>query len=73
MKIKFTRHAKRRMKWRKVSIEEVESVIKKPDKSEKSYNQRINVYKKIKGRIFKVSYLIKKNQIIVITVVDKSK
>lgn len=74
MKIKFTRHAKRRMKWRKIPKEEIELAVKQPDKLEKSsYNRRINVYKKIKKRFLKVSYTTKKDQILIITVIDKSK
>lgn len=59
--IKFTRHAKRRMKWRKISKEEIISVINQPDRLEKSDNkQKINVYKKIKRRFLKITYVIKK-------------
>jgi hypothetical protein len=32
--IRFDRHARRRMKWRKILEEEVFSVINEPDKSE---------------------------------------
>ena len=42
--IRFDRHAKRRMKWRKISEEEVLSVINEPDSSEVSIKGRINLY-----------------------------
>lgn len=74
MDIIFTRHAKRRMKWRKISQEEVKSVITWPDKIERMpHKQRINAYKKVEKRLLKVSYILKGDQIMVITAIDKSK
>jgi hypothetical protein len=36
MEIKFSRHARRQMKWRKIVAEEVSVVISDPDKVEDS-------------------------------------
>ncbi len=40
--IQFDRHAKRRMKWRKISDEEIYSTLEKPDNVEESIKGRIN-------------------------------
>ena len=45
--IYFSRHAKRRMKWRKISEEEVQNTISNPEKIETSIKGRKNAYKHI--------------------------
>jgi hypothetical protein len=40
--IKFDRHAKRRMKWRRISEEEVYLTLENPDNIEKSIRDRKN-------------------------------
>jgi len=69
--IRFDRHAKRRMKWRKISEEEVFSVLNEPDKNESSIKGRINVYKRIGQRYLKVTYKEFVEEILIISVVDK--
>ena len=69
--VRFDRHAKRRMKWRKISEEEVFSVINEPDKSETSIKGRINLYKGIGQRYLKVTYKEFSKEILIISVVDK--
>jgi len=46
--IKFDRHARRRMKWRRISEEEVYLTIENPDKVEESIKGRVNLYKSIR-------------------------
>ena len=70
-KIKFDRHAKRRMKWRKISEEEVMSVIIEPDYVESTIKNRSNAFKKISGRTIKVTYNEANDEIYVITAVIK--
>ncbi|MBM4137409.1 MAG: DUF4258 domain-containing protein [Nitrospira sp.] len=69
--IRFDRHAKRRMEWRKISGEEVFSVINGPDKSEQSIKGRINLHKRIGQRYLKVTYKEFSDEILIISVVDK--
>ncbi len=69
--IRFDRHAKRRMKWRKISEEEALSVINEPDSNEVSIKGRINLYKKMGQRYLKVTYKEFPEEILIISVVDK--
>jgi hypothetical protein len=48
--VRFDRHARRRMKWRGITEEEVYLTLEKPDKTEQSIKGRINVYKVIRER-----------------------
>jgi len=59
------------MKWRKISEEEVFSVLNEPDKNESSIKGRINVYKRIGQRYLKVTYKEFVEEILIISVVDK--
>ena len=69
--IKYTRHAKRRMKWRKTLEEEIKLTLAMPDKIEETGNRQ-NAFKKIKKKFIKVSYVIEQNTIIIISAVNKS-
>ena len=69
--IRFDRHAKRRMKWRKISEEEVFLVMNEPDKNESSIKGRINVYKRIGKRYLKVTYKEFVKEILIVSAVDK--
>lgn len=69
--VKFDRHAKRRMKWRKISEEEVILVISQPDFREPEINNRVNAFKKISDRNIKVTYTESETEIYVITTVVK--
>ncbi len=70
--IRFDRHARRRMKWRKISEDEVNFVLNSPDKTEQSIKGRINVYKTLGSRYIKVTYKEFSDEIFSISVVDKS-
>ena len=69
--IKFDRHAKRRMKWRKISEEEVISVLTKPDNKELTVNGRLNAIKENNGKNIKVTYKETDEEMYVITAVIK--
>ena len=62
MIIEYTRHARRRMKWRKISESEVELAINAPDKVEPTEKKRHNAYRTIKGKVLKVTYRKSDNQ-----------
>ena len=71
MKIKFSRHAKRQMKWRKIAEEEVKEAINNPDKLEDTIRDRKNAFKTIKGRLLKITYKHEDDEITVITTITK--
>ena len=62
-KIKFDRHARRRMKWRKISEDEVISVLMQPDNKEPAIRERFNAYKEVGGRKIKVTYMESEEEI----------
>jgi hypothetical protein len=67
----FSRHARRQMKWRRVSEAEVVSVLDAPDRVEQSMDGRINAYKSLGDRLLKATYIEEKGDIVVITVIEK--
>jgi hypothetical protein len=69
--MKFSRHARRQMKWRKISEDDIGEVVKKPDYFEYSVQGRINAFKMIQGRLLKITYKVEDNEIIVITAMVK--
>ena len=71
MIIEYTRHAKRRLKWRKISVANVELAVISPDKLEPSEKNRINAYKIISDRVLRVTYQKYDNRIQVITALWK--
>lgn len=50
MDIKFSRHARRQMKWRKITELEVRSVIDDPDRVVETIKDRKNAFKIIGAR-----------------------
>ncbi len=48
--LKYDRHARRRMKWRNISKDEVQKAVNNPDKTELTEKGRINVFKTIGER-----------------------
>ena len=70
--VQFDRHARRRMKWRRITEDEVMSVIAEPDKIEDSLRGRTNAYGSISERYLKVTYKKFDDRILVISVVDKA-
>ena len=71
MIIEYTRHAKRRMKWRGISESEVELAISIPDGVESTEKKRHNAYKTIKGKVLKVTYRKSDNQAQIISALWK--
>lgn len=72
-KIYFSRHAKRQMKWRKISDEEVVSTISRPEEIQDSIKGRKNAYKHINQKWIKVTFKEEDYRIIIITVIYKDK
>ncbi len=69
--IKFSRHARRQMKWRKITEEEVQKVIDDPDKSQDTIKGRKNAFKMMERRLIKVTYKPEDSEVTVITAMVK--
>ncbi|MCD6117382.1 DUF4258 domain-containing protein [bacterium] len=72
-KIYFSRHAKRQMKWREVSEEDVISTIFDPEDVQNAIKGRENAYKQINEKWIKVTFKKEDDKLIIITVIDKNK
>ena len=68
--IKYTRHAKNRMRWRRISQQEVEDCIANPDVTEASTTGRINAWRAVDQGYVRVTFR-DNDEILVITVVRK--
>ena len=71
MAIIFSRHARRQMKWRRVSEADAVRVFEVPDRVEQSLDGRVNAYKLLGDRLLKATYVEEKGNIVVITVIEK--
>ena len=72
LKIIFSRHAKGRMRWRKISEEEVKATILKPEKIEESKRGRKNAFKHIDRKWIKVTFIEEGDTINIISALDKN-
>ena len=70
--IGYVRHARRRMKWRKISEEEVAQVLNDPEQTVPLEENKYHAYKIIGPRNIRVTYRMIDGEIVVLTVVDKS-
>lgn len=73
MAIIFSRHARRQMKWRRVSEAEVVRVIEAPDRVEPSKDGRINAFRTLGNRLLKATFIEDQPDIVVITVIEKGR
>jgi hypothetical protein len=73
MKIYFSRHAKRQMKWRKISEKEVEETLISPEKTEDSIKGRKNAFRHVGKKWLKVTFIQEIDQLVIITVIDKTR
>lgn len=71
MEIRFCRHARRQMKWRKITEEEVRTAITNPDTIADIKKGRRNAFKTIEGRLLKITYKPEGEDVIVITAMAK--
>jgi hypothetical protein len=69
--LKFSRHAKRQIKWRRITEKEVKDTVNNPDQLEDSIKDRKNAFKLIEGRMLKITYKIENGGIIIITAMVK--
>ena len=71
MKIIFSRHARRQMKWRRITEKEVKSSIDDPDMLVDTIKGRKNAFKIFGSRHLKITYKAEDGIITVITAVVK--
>jgi hypothetical protein len=67
MDIYFSRHARRQLKWRKISHEEVREIILHPESETAISTDKVNLFGSIAGRSLKVVIKKEKERIVVIT------
>ena len=73
MNISFSRHAKRQMKWREITEDEVKDTVLYPESVEDSIKGRKNAFKHIGKKYLKVTFHKEINKITIVTAVDKNK
>jgi hypothetical protein len=71
--VRYDRHARRRMKEREVTEEEVEMTINTPEYTEPSLKGRNNAFKFMRDRFLRVTYKEEYDHILVITVTVKKR
>ena len=70
--ITYDRHARRRMRWRRISQEEVERVLRDPERLEPTERGRTNAFKWVGSRYLRVTFRDLESSVLVISVVDRS-
>jgi len=71
--IRFTRHAKNRMRLHRISEKDVLLVLESPDFSESDAGDHLNIWKKMDDRYIRVTVNEEHGQVIVITAVKKKR
>jgi hypothetical protein len=71
LEVYFSRHARRQMKWRRVTEAEVLKVLDAPDRVEETPGDRKNAFKLVASRLLKVTYKPEGVDLVVITVIEK--
>ncbi|MBI2355905.1 MAG: DUF4258 domain-containing protein [Candidatus Doudnabacteria bacterium] len=71
MQIYFTRHAKNRMRWRKITLQEVHTVLNNFDKKEQLTNYKYHLYKSINNRLLRVTISEEQDKLVILSIVDK--
>jgi hypothetical protein len=70
-KIRSSRHARRQIKWRRITEKELRDAIADPDRLTESTKGRKNVFKSIGNRLLKITYKVENDAIIIITAMVK--
>lgn len=71
--IKYTRHAKNRMRWHRITEIEVELALKAPEFLEPSGENRLNAWMKSSDKFLRVTYKEESDRLLVISAVKKNK
>jgi hypothetical protein len=73
VEIYFSRHAKKQMKWRGITEEEVRKTILYPEEVKDSVKGRKNAFKHIEQKWLKVTFKQEIDRVAIITALDKNK
>jgi len=71
--IKYTRHARNRMRLHRITEVEVELAIRNPEYLEQSIEDRFNAWIETLGKFLRVTYKEEEDRFLVITAVKKRK
>jgi len=66
-KMIISRHARKQIKWRRITEKEAGEVISNPDRVEDAIKGRKNAFKLIGQRLLKITYTVENDSIIIIT------
>jgi hypothetical protein len=69
--IKYSRHARNRMRLHKITEKEVESALQNPAHLETSVEDRLNAWVETSGKFLRVTYKEDKNNLLVISAVKR--
>jgi len=71
--IKYTRHAKNRMRLHRITEAEIESAIGNPDFIEPSSDGKLNAWKRVLEKYLRVTFKEESGKFLVISAVKKKK
>ncbi len=71
--IKYTRHAKNRMRLHRITEAEIESAIDNSDFIEPSSEGKLNAWKRVSEKYLRVTFKEKTGKVLIITAVKKKK
>jgi len=71
--IRYMRHARNRMRLHRITDDEVELTVQKPEHLEPSVESRFNAWRETSGKFLRVTYKEEQDRFLVITAVKKKK
>ncbi len=69
----LSRHARRQMKWRGISLQDIELVVNKPFKETPSVKGRVNIWGETAKGLLKITIAKEGDNIIVVTVIRRER
>lgn len=71
MEIIYTRHAKGRMRWRKISEQDVERAIAAPDSTEQIASNKMHYFKTVDSQLIRVTAVYENDHYVIITAIKR--
>ena len=66
--VRFSRHARNRLRWQRLTRADALAVLEAPDWTEPSYAGRVNHWKRVRRGWLRVSTAIERSRTIIVTV-----